>query len=289
MLVIKRKTKSRVSKLLIYILLTIICLIFIMPFIWMLRSSLIPLHEVLQTPIKWIPEELNFQNYIDALTVLPFGRFFLNTFKILILSIMGILFSASLAAYSFSRLRWRGRNVIFVILMTTLMLPGFATLIPTFLGWKMLGIANSSLPLILPNWFCGGSAGALSSVYYIFLLRQFFLGIPRELEEAARVDGAGYFRTFRSIILPCSKPAIMVVVMFASFNIWNDFLSPVIYLNEVDKYTLNLGLRLFAGMYNAQWNLMMAAAAVATIPPIILFAMGQKYFIQGISTAGIKG
>lgn len=289
MLAIKTGARGKVSKLLIYITLIFVCLLFIIPFIWMLRSSLIPLHEVLETPIKLIPGELNFQNYIDALTILPFGKFFLNTLKILVFSLMGILFSSTLAAYSFARLRWKGRDVVFGILMTTLMLPGFATLIPTFLGWKLIGVTNSDLPLILPNWFSGGSAGALSSVYYIFLLRQFFLGIPKELEEAARVDGAGYFRTFFSVILPCSKPAIMVVVMFASFNIWNDFLSPVIYLNDVDMYTLNLGLKLFTGMYNAQWNLMMAAAAVATIPPIILFAIGQKYFIQGISTAGIKG
>lgn len=286
---ISRGVSRILAKLLIYLTLIFICFLFIIPFLWMIRSSLIPLNEILSTPIKWIPKELNFRNYIDALTILPFGKFFINTIKILVLSLFGILFSATLAAYSFSRLRWKGRDTVFFLLMTTLMLPGFATLIPTFLGWKLIGVSNSSLPLILPNWFCGGSAGALSSVYYIFLLRQFFLGIPRELEEAARVDGAGFFRTFMSIILPCSKPAIMVVVMFASFNIWNDFLSPVIYLNDVDKYTLNLGLKLFTGMYNAQWNLMMAAAAVATIPPVILFAVGQKYFIQGITTAGIKG
>jgi multiple sugar transport system permease protein len=255
----------------------------------MIRSSVIPLHEILKMPIVWIPENIVLSNFTQALTVLPFGRFFMNTTIILVLSVMGILFSGTLAAYSFSRLDWPGRDIVFYILMTTLMLPSFATLIPTFLGWRSVGALNSYLPLIIPNWFCGGATGSFSSVFYIFLLRQFFMGIPKDLDEAAKVDGASHLRVYFQIILPLAKPAIMVVVLFASFSIWNDFLSPSIYLNEVEKYTLNLGLRLFSGMYNAQWNLMMAAATVVTIPPIILFAFGQKYFIEGITFSGIKG
>lgn len=285
----KKKLKKNSATVVTYITLVLVCFAFVAPFFWMVRSSLIPLHEVLKTPIDWIPNKLDFKNYVDALTILPFGRFFSNTFIILIFSIVGILFSATMAAYSFSRLNWPGRDAIFILLMSTLMLPSFATLIPTFLGWQMVGALNTYIPLILPNWFCGGSAGSLSSVFYIFLMRQFFLGIPQELDEAARVDGAGYFKIYYRILLPLVKPAIMVVVLFASFSIWNDFLSPSIYLNEVEKFTLNLGLRLFAGMYNAQWNLMMAAAAVVTIPPIILFVIGQRYFIEGISFSGVKG
>jgi len=280
--------KKRILNIVAYLVLIIICTIFISPFLWMIRSSLMPLPEILKTPIEWIPKKLEFKNYYDALTTLPFARFFLNTTIILIFSVIGIVISASLSAFAFSRLHWPGRNIVFIILLTTLMLPSFVTLIPTFLGWKYFGAINTYIPLILPNWFCGGSAGALSGAFYIFLLRQFFLGIPKELDEAARIDGASYFRIYFNVILPNSKPAIMVVILFASFNIWNDYLMPVVYLNDVEKYTLNLGLKLFSGMYNSQWNLMMAAASVATIPPIIIFLIGQKYFIEGVAFTGIK-
>ena len=250
---------------------------------------MIPLHQILKTPIDWLPDKLNFINYYDALTILPFGRFFINTTMILLFSLIGIVISSTLAAFSFTRLEWPGRNAVFYILMSTLMLPAFATMIPTFLGWRFVGALNSYIPLIVPNWFCAGATGSLSSVFYIFLLRQFFFGIPRELDEAAKMDGAGHFMVYWKVILPLVKPGIMVVVLFASFSIWNDFLNPSIYLNDVDMYTLNLGLRLFSGMYNAQWNLMMAAATVATLPPVILFIFGQRYFIEGITFSSLKG
>lgn len=285
----KKVIIQKSEKILRYLVLGLICFLFISPFLWMIRSSLLPLAQIFKTPIQWIPKQLNFKNYYDALTILPFPRFFANTVYIVILSVIGIVISASLSAFSFSRLNWPGRNIIFGILLSTLMLPSFVTLIPTFIGWRYLGGINTYMPLILPNWLCGGAAGAMSGVFYIFLLRQFFLGIPKDLDEAALIDGASYGRVYLSVILPLSKPALMVVILFASFNMWNDYLSPSVYLNEVEKYTLNLGLNLFAGMYNAQWNLMMAAAAVATIPPIIIFILGQKHFIEGVALSGIKG
>lgn len=285
----KTNTKSIIKKIMTYATLSIICFLFIAPFLWMVRSSLLPLVKIFETPIQWIPDQLEFKNYYDAMTILPFAKFFMNSSFIVCTSVVGILISASLAAFGFARLNWKGRDVIFGVLLTTLMLPSFVTLIPTFIGWQKLGVINTYIPLILPNWLCGGAAGALSGVFYIFLLRQFFMGIPKELDEAALIDGASFFRVYAQVILPLAKPAIMVVVLFASFNIWNDYLSPSVYLNDVDKYTLNLGLNLFAGMYNAQWNLMMAAAAVATVPPVIIFILGQKYFIEGVALSGIKG
>ena len=274
--------KISIAQVLTYILLTVGGIIFLTPFYWMFRSSLMDQGQIFEMPPIWLPNPIRIDNFKEALTIMPFNRFFFNTAVIVVSATAGVVLTSSITAFSFARMRWPGRDKVFICLLSGMMLPQYATLIPTFLGWKFLGAVGTNLPLIIPSWFGGGA-------FYIFLLRQFYMAIPKELDEAAYVDGAGYFRIFVQIILPLTKPAIVVVILFSFLHYWNDFLAPVIYLNDVSKYTLTLGLALFSGMYNAQWNLMMAASAVVAIPAIIVFLFGQKYFVEGISITGLKG
>ena len=274
--------KSNVANIAIYGIIIFICLLMVMPFYWMVRSAILDQSQVFKMPPVWIPTRINVQNFKDAFSALPFGRYYLNTIIITALSILGVVITASLSAYSFSRLKWYGRDKIFAVIISTMMLPSFVTLIPTFLGWKAVGALNTYIPLILPSWFGGGA-------FSIFLLRQFYLSIPKELEEAAYIDGASHFRIFSQIIVPLTKPALLVVALFQFLASWNDYLSPTVYLNDTAKFTLSIGLKLFTGMYNSQWNLMMAAATVISLPPIIVFIVCQKYFIEGVSFSGIKG
>ena len=214
--------------------------------------------------------------------MLPFTKYFTNTLIIVVLSVSGTVITSSLCAYSFSRINWKGRDKVFGILLTAMMIPFAVTLIPTFIGWQKLGFVNTYAPLVLPAWFGGG-------VFNVFLLRQFFKTIPKELDEAALMDGAGHFTIYSKIILPLSKPSLIVVGLFSFMGAWNDFLGPLVYLNDGDKFTLSLGLMQFQGMYSAQWQYMMAASSVVIIPTVVIFFMGQKYFIEGISMTGMKG
>ena len=238
--------------------------------------------QIFVIPPIWIPDPIRFSNYQEALTILPFGRYFLNTIFIVVLVVIGTVFTSSLCAYSFARIKWPKRDVIFGILMSALMLPYAVTLIPMFIGWQYIGAVNTYIPLILPAWFGGG-------VFNIFLLRQFFMTIPKELDEAAYVDGANHFMIYSRIILPLSKSALIVVGLFSFLGTWNDFLGPLVYLNDEMKYTLSLGLMQFQGMYNAQWHYMMAASTVAILPTVIIFLIGQNYFMEGIALTGLKG
>ncbi len=266
----------------LYTTVIVLSCLFVMPFIWMLRSSLTELTQIFEVPPRWIPDPIQFSNYENALTFVPFGRFFLNTAVIVLGSVAGILLTSSLAAFSFSRIQWKGRNAVFGLLLTGMMLPSAVTLIPTFIAWKELGFYNTFVPLIVPAWFGGGA-------YNIFLLRQFYLGIPRDLDEAAFVDGAGLSRIYWNVILPLSKPALVVVGLFAFLFHWNDFFGPLIYLKNESKYTLALGLQFFQGTYSSEWGLLMAASAVVIFPCIVVFLIGQRSLIQGIALTGLKG
>ena len=254
----------------------------IIPLIWMIRSSFMGMQQIFIFPPEWIPTPWVFTNYPEALTTVPFIQYFLNTITILIPSVLGTLVTASMAAFAFARLKWPGRNFVFAVLMTTLMLPYAVTLIPTFLIWAKLGLINTYWPLILPKWFGGG-------IFYIFLLRQFFLTIPTELEEAATIDGANPLQIFWHIIIPLSRPALITVGIFSALAEWNDFLGPLIYLNDSRKFTIALGLAEFTGLYSSQWHLLMAASTVVIIPVVILFFFAQRYFIEGIALTGTKG
>lgn len=276
------KSKKKMSKGIIYIILFFISFVCLVPFYWMIRSSLMDMSQIFTMPPIWIPNPIKFSNYKEALTMLPFGRYFLNTLFVVVFTVLGTVITSSLCAYSFSRIEWKGRDTVFGILLTAMMIPFAVTLIPTFIGWQKLGVVNSYAPLIVPAWFGGG-------VFNVFLLRQFFRTIPKELDEAAHIDGAGHFTIYSKIIMPLSKPSLIVVSLFSFMGSWNDFLGPLVYLNDGDKFTLSLGLMQFQGMYSAQWQYMMAAATVVLIPIVIIFFIGQKYFIEGISMSGMKG
>lgn len=265
-----------------YIMLALITVLFIGPFLWLIRSSLMDLSQIFTMPPEWIPRPVHWDNFSRAMTVLPFGTYFTNTLIITAAVMIGTVLSSSVAAFGFSRVDWPGRNIVFAILMSAMMLPGAVTLIPSFLGWQALGFYDTFYPLIVPAYFGGG-------IFNIFLLRQFYLTIPRDFDEAAFVDGASYFRIYLSIIFPLSRSAIIVVALFCFLASWNDFMGPLIYLKSEDLFTLALGLQMFQGTYTAQWDLLMAASAVVVLPCVVVFLIGQKYFLEGITLTGLKG
>ncbi|KWX70614.1 carbohydrate ABC transporter permease [Paenibacillus jilunlii] len=275
------RNRAWVEKGLVYLVLVAGGLFSLLPLIWLIRSSLMDMGQIFELPPIWIPDPFRFGNFSEALTILPFGRYFINTTVIVIFTMLGVLVTCSISAYSFARMSWRGRDLVFGLLLSSMMLPYAVTLIPTFIGWSKLGLTNSFIPLIAPAWFGGGA-------FNIFLLRQFYLSIPRDLDEAAYVDGASHWRIFISIIIPLTRPALVVVGLFTFLASWNDFLGPLVYLNSESKYTLALGLQQFKGMYAAEWHLMMAAATVVLAPAIVVFFIGQRYFIEGITLTGIK-
>lgn len=276
------KRRRRLTHIATHVVLIILSAFFLLPFLWMVRSSLMPMYQIFIIPPMLLPDPIQWSNYQEALTSIPFGQYYINTFIITFSSMLGVLVSSSVSAYSFSRIQWPGRDKIFGIMLTAMMLPFAVTLIPTFIGWKNLGAVDTYWPLILPSWLGGG-------MYNVFLLRQFFRSIPKEYEEAAFIDGAGHVRIFLRIILPLTKPALITVALFSFLNTWNDFMGPLVYLNTEDKYTVALGLQQFVGIYSAQWHLLMAASTVAVLPVVVLFFIGQRYLIEGISLTGVKG
>ena len=276
------RSSRSLGKLLVYALCLGLGALMLFPLVWLVRSSVMDLGQIFVFPPEWIPDPWRWQNYPEALTTIPFFLYFRNTLTILIPSVVGTVVTAALAAYGFSRLRWPGRDLVFNLLLTTLMLPYAVTLIPTFLLWARLDLVNTFWPLILPHWFGGG-------IFSIFLLRQFFRTIPKELDEAALIDGANPLQILWNIIVPLSRPALIVVAIFAALNSWNDFLGPLIYLNDSRNFTLALGLAEFTGLYSSQWHLLMAASTVVILPVIVLFFFAQRYFIEGIALTGSKG
>ena len=263
-----------------YLILAVGAVVVSIPLYWMVDASLQDNQLVGSAP-QLFPSHPVWSNYPNALTFVDFGTFFKNTLTIEVFVIFGVVLSSSMAAYSFARLRWPGRDVCFLILLSVLMVPYFTTLVPTFLLWHAFGLINTFFPLIVPAFF-GNS-------FFIFLLRQFFRGIPRELEDAARIDGAGYFRSFLLIIMPLARPALAVVAIFTFTGVWNDFLNPLIYLNSSDKFTLALGLQMFLQEQDAPWAWLMAASTCVIIPMIIAFLLFQRSLIQGITLGGLKG
>lgn len=277
-----KKVRKWISKGTIYMMLIVGAVISILPFYWLVRSSFMKLGQIFVMPPEWIPHPFTLENYIQAFSLLPFGRYFLNTMMIVIPVMAGTLLTSSLCAYGFSRITWRGRQLFFSLILSSMMLPYAATLIPTFIGWSKVRAINTYLPLVVPSWFGGGA-------FNIFLLKQFYQGIPHELDESAVMDGAGHLTIYGRIILPLTKPAMIVVALFTFMNTWSDFLAPLIYINDDSKFTLALGLQLFTSQYTAQWHLLMAVATVILIPVVAVFLLGQKYFVEGISMTGLKG
>lgn len=277
-----RRRALRAGRLTTALLLLLGSVVALFPFVWLVRSSLMGPDQIFTSPPDWIPRPFRWQNFSEALTVQPFWRYFLNTMTLELLTVSGTVITSTITAFSFARLRWRGRDVVFGILLTSLMMPFIVTLIPTFILWQKLGLLGTYAPLFVPAWFGGGA-------FNIFLLRQFFLTIPREFDEAAYLDGATPLQVLTRIILPLSRPALIVVAIFSFIAVWNDFLGPLIYLSDDSKFTLALGLASFKGIYNAQWGYLMAASAAVVAPIIVLYFFAQRYFVEGIVATGVKG
>jgi ABC-type glycerol-3-phosphate transport system permease component len=252
------------------------------PFFWLVSTALKEPSQIYALPPIWIPNPLRWQNFVEGWTALPFTRYALNTALIAAAVTIGEVLSCSIVAFGFARLRAPGRDFLFTLVLATLMIPFQVTMIPSFILFKHLGWINTFLPLIVPFWLA-------KSGFAIFLLRQFFLTLPRELDDAARIDGAGTFRIFWQILLPLTRPALASVAIFSIVYNWNDFLAPLIYLTSRDNRTLSLALRAFQTDYLQSLHLLMANSLVTLLPLLLLFFFAQRYFIQGIATTGIKG
>ncbi|MBI2941134.1 MAG: carbohydrate ABC transporter permease [Chloroflexi bacterium] len=266
----------------VYGLLAVGGFIFALPLLWLFSTSLkMPGHEFVLPP-EWIPNPVRLENYTEAFRVRPFALFTRNTMVILILATAGTLITGSMSAYAFARLRFPGRGILFGITLSTLMLPFVVTMVPTFILFKQLKWINTFAPLIVPYWAGGGA-------FNIFLMRQFFMTIPYELEEAARIDGAGFFRSYWQITLPLAGPVLATVGIFSFIHHWNDFLAPLIYLSSPYLQTLALGIQTFRGEFGNQWNLLMAASAAMVVPVLLMFFFAQRYFLRGVAMTGLAG
>lgn len=275
------KARSRIAALICYILLVLGGIVCVFPFLWMLSTSLKTAPQVFLYPIKWIPEPIVWRNYIDAWQAANFSRFYFNSAYISALSIIGAVISCSLAAYGFARLSFPGRDILFVLVLATMMLPNHVTIIPLFIIYRTLGWLDTHLPLYVPYFF--------APPFFVFLMRQYFLSLPPDLEDAARIDGCNRLQILTYIFLPLAKPAITAVAIFVFIDTWNEFFMPLIVITSRTLYTVQLGLMTFRGEFSTEWNLLMAASVTALLPCLIVFFLFQRYFIRGLSLSGLKG
>ncbi|MEH7095790.1 carbohydrate ABC transporter permease [Neobacillus vireti] len=276
------KVRKRISQTIVTIILILGSLLILSPVWWMFATSVKSMGEIMQFPPTFIPKEWHFKNYIQTWKAAPFTRYLFNTLLITFCVVIGNVLSNSFIAYGFAKIRFRGRNVLFAVVLATMMIPGFVTMIPHYVMYSKIGWLNTYLPLILPSFF--------GSAFNIFLIRQFYLGVPNELIEAAKIDGASHIYIWSRIMIPLAKPAIATVAIFSFNGAWNDFLGPLLYINDDTLYTLQLGLQVFKGQLDTQWNYLMAGSLLVLLPVIIIFFIFQKYFIEGMNlTAGSKG
>ena len=278
----KRNLRQRILQALLkHSVLTVLAIIFAIPFLWLVSTSLKPAQQIFVLPPEWIPVPFVWSNYPKALTFIPFFRYMGNTFYIALFNVAALTLSSSFIAYGFSRIRWPGRDIIFSVVIATLMIPYAVTLIPTFLIFRRLDWVGTYNPLTIPALF--------GDPFSIFLLRQFYLTIPHELSEAARIDGASEYGIYGRIILQLAKPALATVALFTFMYNWNDLLGPLIYLSDKNTYTLALGMNGFFSRAGTEWALLMAASTVMILPIIVLFFFAERTFIQGVALSGIKG
>lgn len=272
------------NRIILHTCLVIGSIAFMLPLFWMIGTSL-KTEAQTQMIDTWkqilIPDPVKWSNYPEALDYVNLAACFRNSTKVTFLAILGTLVSCTMVAYSFSRLRWPGRDVIFVLVLATMMLPPQVTMVPVFLIFAKLGMVNTLKPLYLPSFF--------STAFFVFLLRQFFLTIPRDLEDAAKIDGCGYGRILLQVMLPLIKPALLSVIIFQFMWTWNDFINPLIYIQSRELMTLTLGLQAFTHQHSGQWHYLMAASVMMTLPVILLFFILQRYFIEGVTLTGLKG
>jgi multiple sugar transport system permease protein len=265
----------------IYLLLASGAVFCLAPLLCQIRSSLMPIEDIFQLPLILIPRSPEFENYADAFRLVPFARYYLNTILVVAINVVGALISNLPIAYAFARLDFPAKRIMFAASMGTLMLPQSVQLIPLFLEWNFLGGINTFYPLTVPAFF--------GNAFFIFLLTQFFRSLPRDYDEAALIDGASYPQIIVRVIVPMSKPAIATVAIFQFMFSWNDFMSPLIFLQESRLYTLSVGLRSFLSTFYTPWPALMAAATMTVIPLIVLFFLAQKHFISGLTAGGLKG
>jgi len=278
----RKSIRTRLSRLAVHILLLLLVIASSLPLVYMVSTSLKPDGTEYEFPIRWIPQRFAWENYQEAIEAVPTLTFLKNTLLISLVSLVGELLSASLAAYGFARLRFPGRDALFALMMSTLMLPYFVMMIPLFVLFRHLGWVNTLYPFTVPAFFGGHP-------FYIFVLRQFFMTLPTELDDAARIDGAGFLRIWWSVLLPLTRPALATVAIMSLVFHWNDFTGPLIMLNSQDKFTLALGVRLFRDQHRTYFNQTMAYSTMMTLPVLTMFFIFQKHFIKGISMTGLTG
>jgi multiple sugar transport system permease protein len=277
---VRRAARLPLASLAAWTVSTLAAALFLIPFAWMLSTALKSERELFSYPIRWIPTAWQLSNFPVAWTTAPFTQYALNTLTITVASLVGQTASSALAAYAFARLRFHGREPLFFSVLAVMMLPAQVTIIPLFILFREMQWINTFYPLIVPSFF--------GEAFFIFLLRQFFLTIPPELEDAARIDGASSLQILLHIIAPLSRAALATVAVFSFMHSWNDYFAPLLYLNSNSKKTLALGLAAFRGEYQTQWHLMMAASLLILLPCLVLFFLMQRHFIEGITTGGVK-
>ncbi|MEW9107095.1 MULTISPECIES: carbohydrate ABC transporter permease [unclassified Paenibacillus] len=263
-----------------HLILGVVGLLFLLPFVWTVLTSLKTQEEIFAIPIVWIPEHFQWSNYVEAVNMIPFFRYLWNTVLVAGVSVIGVVLICPLVAYGFSRIQFKGRNTLFYFMLATLMLPYQVTLIPLYVLYNNLGLLDSFWPLWLGAWF-----GMATNV---FMVRQFFMNLPYELSESAKIDGASEFRIYSQIILPLARPAVMTIGLLTFLASWGDFMGPLIYLNSPENWTLSIGLKGYIGETKVAWEQLMAASTLFTVPIVVLYFFVQKQFIEGIALTGFK-
>ncbi len=278
----KTSVDRQSKKMLSYVLMTVIGIILLIPLLWMVFTSLKPMEEIVRYPPTFFPEKIVWENYLDTIAAFPFWRYARNTLFITVLVVIGNVLSNSFIAYGFAKLDFPGRKLMFALVLSTMMIPGFVTMIPQYVLFSKIGWVGTYLPLIVPSFF--------GNAFNIFLMRQFYLSINNELIEAAEIDGANHLYIWSHLMLPLTKPALITIAINSFNAAWNDFLGPLLYIQDQEKYTLQIGLQVFQNQATTQWNYLMAGATLVLIPTILLFFFAQRYFIEGMDlTGGSKG
>ena len=277
----RRNNRRSINDLLMFLLVIVVGIFYIIPLLWMLRTSVMSNAAIGQFPPQIIPKTVLFSNYPNALQTFPFGRYLLNTLNIIVLNIAGVLTTATLTAYTLARMEFRGRSFIFAVIIACMLMPGAVTLIPMFIGWSRIGFYNTYVPLWFPAFLGGGS-------FNIFLIRQFVFTIPRDLDEAALIDGAGRITILIRVIIPLIKPVLIAVSLFTFIGCWNDVMGPVVYLSTPIKYTVSVALNFFRNSRASNYGAIMAVSTLSMIPAVIMYLIGQKYFVEGIVLSGLK-
>ena len=278
----KTSVNRQTKKILSYVLMTVIGIILIIPLLWMVFTSLKPMEEIVRYPPTFFPEKIVWENYLDTIAAFPLWRYARNTLFITVLVVIGNVLSNSFIAYGFAKLDFPGKKLMFALVLSTMMIPGFVTMIPQYVLFSKIGWVGTYLPLIVPSFF--------GNAFNIFLMRQFYLSINNELIEAAEIDGANHLYIWSHLMLPLTKPALITIAINSFNAAWNDFLGPLLYIQDQEKYTLQIGLQVFQNQATTQWNYLMAGATLVLIPTILLFFFAQRYFIEGMDlTGGSKG